>query len=177
MVTSASRAAATRRLRGYIDRARELGAQGARLIGPRGVFCAEWVRLKCQYGCEGYGSCHTCPPLSPTPAQTRRVLDAYAHLLLVHCVGDTSVSRLVVKLEREIFLDGHHKAFAWTAGPCQRCRECDTSAPCVHAGRIRPSMEGCGIDVYATARRARFPIEVVRTRRDPQNYFGLIGIE
>ena len=144
---------------------------------PAGVVCAEWVRLKCQYGCDGWGSSLTCPPFSPTPAQTRRVLDEYAHLLLVHCTRWHSVSRLVVKLERELFLDGYYRAFAWVAGPCQLCKTCDTDAPCCHAERARPSMESAGIDVYATAHRAGLPIRVVRHERDEQNYYGLIGID
>jgi hypothetical protein len=35
----------------------------------------------------------------------------------------------------------------------------------------------CGMDVFATARKHGFTIEVVRTRRDPQHYFGLVLIE
>jgi predicted metal-binding protein len=177
MATRLKSTAVTRRLGHYVTRARELGAAAACLIGPRDVVCAEWVRLKCQYGCDGYGSCLTCPPLSPTPEQTRRILDEYSHLLLVHSTGRRSVSKLVIKLEREIFLDDHPMAFAWAAGPCSLCRTCDTGAPCKHADRARPSMEACGIDVFSTAQRAGFPIHVVRHERDDQNYFGLIGIE
>ncbi|MBI4701298.1 MAG: DUF2284 domain-containing protein [Deltaproteobacteria bacterium] len=161
----------------YARRAVELGAQGAKIVGPRAVRCAQWVRLKCQYGCDGYGGCHTCPPYSPTPERTRQVLDEYAHLLLVHVGRWRSASRIATRLEREIFLEGHHKAFAWGAGPCVLCRSCDPSGPCRHPDRARPSMEACGIDVFATARRAGFPIAVVRLRREQANYFALVGIE
>ena len=178
MATRRSRTTVSARsLSRYATRARELGAEGARLIRPRDVVCAEWVRLKCQYGCDGYGSCYTCPPHAPTPERTRRILDEYRHLLLVHCKRWHSVSRLVVKLEREIFLDDHPRAFAWGAGPCSLCRSCDTSAPCQHADRARPSMEACGIDVFSTARRAGFPIHVVRHANDDWDRFGLIGID
>jgi predicted metal-binding protein len=166
-----------RSLERWIGRARELGAQGARIVGPRDVFCAEWVRLKCQYGCDGFGSSLTCPPHTPTPERTRRIVDEYSRLLLVHCKRWADVHGIVVPLEREIFLDGHHKAFAWSAGPCRLCRTCDTSGTCRHAERARPAMEACGIDVYATARKAGFPIRVVRSRRDDDNYFGLVAIE
>ena len=60
---------------------------------------------------------------------------------------------------------------------CHFCRTCDTNAPCRHAELARPSMEGAGIDVFSTARRAGFPIRVVRHERDGQNYYGLIGID
>ena len=48
---------------------------------------------------------------------------------------------------------------------------------CRHAEQARPAMEACGIDVYATARKHGFTINVVRTRRDPQHYFGLVLVE
>jgi hypothetical protein len=35
-------------------------------------------------------------------------------------------------------------------------------------------MEACGIDVYATARAAGMPIEVVKDYGDDQNYYGLV---
>ena len=161
----------------YIRRAKELGALGGRIIGPRDVVCAEWVRLKCEFGCDGYGQCRTCPPHSPTPERTRRVVDEYRRLLLVHVRRGSGVTPLVVRLEREIFLDGYHKAFAWGAGPCPLCKECDPTGPCSHADRARPAMEACGIDVYSTARRNGFSINVVRSRKDEQHYFGLVLVD
>ena len=41
----------------------------------------------------------------------------------------------------------------------------------------RPAMEACGIDVYATVRRAGFEIDVVRTMEQCPNYFGLILVD
>jgi hypothetical protein len=38
-------------------------------------------------------------------------------------------------------------------------------------------MEGCGIDVFKTARDNGFPIKVVRTRDEERNIFGLILVE
>jgi predicted metal-binding protein len=161
----------------WIRRARELGAEGAKVVRPRGVACAEWVRLKCEYGCGGFGLCRTCPPHSPAPERTRRALDGYGRLLLVHVRHGREVTPLVVRLERELFLAGFHKAFAWGAGPCSLCRTCDLEGPCRHAERARPAMEACGIDVFTTARNAGFPIAVIRTRADARNYFGLVGID
>lgn len=37
------------------QKALELGLQGAKEIDPRSIVTAEWVRMKCQYGCPGYG--------------------------------------------------------------------------------------------------------------------------
>jgi predicted metal-binding protein len=170
---SASRAV----LRRFAARAVELGAAQAKMVRPSDVVCAHWVRLKCRYGCDGFGTCHMCPPHSPTPTETRQVLDEYRALLLVHGKRWREVTRLVVRLEREVFLAGFPKAFAWGAGPCVLCRRCELSRPCQHPERARPSMEASGIDVFATARRAGCPIEVVATRAHEPNYYGLLAIE
>jgi predicted metal-binding protein len=164
------------RLAQFVRQARELGAAGAKTIRADSVVTAAWVRLKCQYGCGGYGSSLCCPPHSPTPEATARVLAGYRRALLLHCRRPTRPTPLVVALEREIFLAGYHKAFGFGAGPCRLCRECDLDG-CRRPAEARPSMEGSGIDVFATARANGFPIEVVRDTDDDENYYGLILIE
>jgi len=69
----------------FIKRACILGAKEAKVISPQQVFTAEWVRRKCQYGCDGYNEHLTCPPYSPTPQETRRMLDEYTTAILIHC--------------------------------------------------------------------------------------------
>jgi len=155
-------------------KALELGAIEARVINVRDVIVKDWVRLKCQYGCGGYGECLTCPPYSPTPDQTRKVLSEYSKALLMRFEPDWEDShRVIAKLEREAFLSGFYSAFGLAAGPCSFCKKCNLEG-CTHPDLARPSMEACGIDVYATARGAGFTIEVVRTRRETPRYFGLL---
>ncbi len=38
-------------------------------------------------------------------------------------------------------------------------------------------MEGCGMDVYATARGSGYPIRVVKDESSGQNYYGVVLIE
>jgi predicted metal-binding protein len=165
-----------RKLERLVRLAKRSGAQEVKAIGPDTVFTATWVRLKCQYGCGGYGGCLTCPPHSPTPETTRKLLDEYEAILLVHFAGWRDVRRAIAKLERAAFLDGFYKAFGIASGPCHLCDECNLES-CVHPDQARPSMEACGIDVYATARANGFPIEVCRTRDAEQNYYGLLLVE
>ncbi len=163
----------------WVARAVGMGAAGARVVPAASVVTAQWVRLKCQYGCGGFGRRLTCPPHSPTPDQTRRVLDEYRYGLLVHSPGDqkwTSVKQLVADLEREIFLAGHYKAFGFGSGPCNLCETCPLEY-CLQPDRARPAMEACGIDVYATVRANGFPISVVTDYQCPQDYYGLVMIE
>ena len=162
-----------------VKMALKAGVQEAKVIDPKTVVAAEWVRLKCQFGCDGYGKCLTCPPNSPTPADTRAVLAWYHRAVLVHNHGErwTSVKDAVARLEREYFLAGYHKAFAMGSGPCHLCDECDPEEGCRHAELARPAMEACGIDVFTTARANGFTIETLKDPRQTPDFFGLVLVE
>jgi predicted metal-binding protein len=150
---------------------------GLRRVDPRKVPTAEWVRIKCQFGCGGYGQCLTCPPYAPTPEQTRRLLDSYTIGYLIHWGHKAGKRQALADIEREIFLAGWHKAFAMATGPCELCRECNVEEGCTHPSLARPSMEACGIDVFQTARDAGFPIRVVTSHKDKPNFFSLLLVE
>jgi len=163
-----------------LERAVKLGAREAKIISPQSVVTAEWVRLKCQYGCGGYGQSLTCPPYSPTPEQTRRMLDCYQTAVLLHFDEHWGpVRKTVAELEKELFLSGYYKAFAFACGGCEFCDQCDAikGGRCRYPRQARPAMEASGIDVYATARNNGYPIEVVTSRTCKQNYYGLVVIE
>lgn len=165
-----------------IDRIRELaldkGVKNAKVVSPSLVKTAEWVRLKCQFGCAGYGKSLTCPPFSPEPSTTRRVLDEYEVLILLHLSEDwRNLSDITALLEREVFLMGFHKAYSMGSGPCRYCDPCPLEYPCKQAEKARASMEACGIDVFQTARNADFQIEVAKDHDSPTNYFTLLLVE
>jgi len=162
----------------YVKSAVKLGARDAKQISADTIVTGPWVRLKCQYGCGVYGQCLTCPPYSPAPEQTARVLKDYQSALLVHGDDYVQITRIVAKIEREAFLDGYHKAFAMGCGPCGLCDECNPAdAECRHPAEARPAMEACGIDVFQTARSNGFPVEVVKNRSSAQNYYGVVLFE
>jgi predicted metal-binding protein len=167
---------ATSEIERFIARARKLGADDAHLIDAASIVTAAWVRLKCQFGCEGYDAGYCCPPHTPTHAQTQAVIDCYRRGILIHCTKLGQPTPIVTQLEREIFLAGFYKAFGFGAGPCSLCSECPPEG-CRHRERARPSLEACGIDVYATAHANGLPIEVVKNRACPQHYYGLILID
>lgn len=170
----------------WCARAADLGVDDAKLIHPKTVIVADWVRLKCQFGCDEYGQRLTCPPYSPAPETTRQLLSHYEQALLLRLDrpggGMEEKKRLrmeevVADLEREIFLAGHERAFGMSAGPCTLCETCDISAPCLLPSKARPSVEACGIDVYTTVRKAGWNIEVAQTCESSYSVFGLILIE
>ena len=166
----------------YCKKALEIGIDDAKVITPRSAVTAQWVRMKCQFGCQGYGNSHCCPPNTPTPDLTRKLLDSYEQAILLHRKlkgGERakSFNEAVVRLETEIFLDGYYKAWSMGSGPCRLCKECDLTNPCKHGYEARPSMEACGIDVYKTARDNGLPIEVVQSHGEEWNIYGLVLVE
>lgn len=162
-------------LQKFINKTLQLGARAAKVISPRNVETGLWVRLKCQFGCDGYGSSLMCPPYTPWPEETRQILNQYKKAILFESPrADTK--EIAAQMEREIFLTGYYKSLGLGAGPCRHCQSCAFEKGCRHAEKARPAMEACGIDVFATARKHGFTIKVVKDYRAPQHYFGLILI-
>jgi predicted metal-binding protein len=173
-------------------KAEQLGVSSTKPIRTEDVYVEHWVRQKCQYGCPRYGKRFTCPPYSPTPEETSRILQRYRQALLIqfadlHEGRRPKVHEIMFKLEREAFLSGLYKAFAYAAGPCRLCRNCvaeEIESPnehsrkeCKFPEKARPSMEAVGIDVFQTVSRAGYPIGVVRQIGDCFTLFGMLLLD
>ncbi len=168
----------------YVEFALKQKISHAVVVETSKVFTAPWVRMKCQFGCSGYGKTFCCPPCTPTPEEMRKILDSYRYGILLHLHWKKNYTTIdqfnetLVDLERSIFLDGYYKAWSLGCGPCDRCAECNIGhGPCLHSDRARPSMEGCGIDVFKTAREHGLPIDVLKNRQEERNAYGIILIE
>ena len=166
----------------YLKMVLEKGIDQAVVVETSRVVTAPWVRMKCQFGCSGYGESLCCPPRTPTPDEMRKILDSYTYGILLHRQikkGGKQVERLsetAVDIERALFLDGYYKAWTLGSGPCGRCKACNMKA-CLHSDRARPSMEACGIDVFATARAYSLPIEVVKDHTKVRNHYALVLVD
>ncbi|TAJ45611.1 DUF2284 domain-containing protein [Methanofollis fontis] len=125
------------------------------------IVVADWVRFKCRYGCKGYAKHLSCPPYSPTPEETRRMVANYETALLLRFDGDPAhpdlrpedvpedfhpffhdlivwVNGTVHALEKVAFYDGFYKAFGFGAYPCIYCETC---IPEECGGTVDPSMK------------------------------------
>jgi predicted metal-binding protein len=140
------------------------GAKDAKIIDIDQISVADWVYWKCRYGCPSYGKTLTCPPHSPNPNQTRALLNGYKHALLLKYDSVQDYHQLLLELEREAFLRGFYKAWSLTAGGCRLCENCDPNEKCIHPGQARPSMEACGIDVFATNKNVGFDMKVLTSK-------------
>jgi predicted metal-binding protein len=148
-------------------------------IDPDKIITAQWVRMKCMFGCNGYGNCAACPPNTPSLAECERFFSEYEDAILLHFEGtmdrpenrhnwSKKINAKLVKLEREVFLSGYERAFSFFMDSCCFCKECSaTRETCQEPMMARPSPEGMGVDVYATVRQFGFSINV-RTDYDQQ---------
>lgn len=152
-------------------------------IDPKEIVVKNWVRLKCQFGCPNYAKKLTCPPYSPKPEDTKKVLDEYSKAYLIGYDGSKIFARYESKdmnelipevlnnmrkslfdMERHAFLSGYYKSFAYgVCGPCPICDKCvveEGNLTCNHPTESRPSMEASGIDVFKTVKNAGLEVEV-----------------
>ena len=164
-----------------IARIKTMGFGEVLPIATEKIHVPDWTDLRCQFGCDRYGQGH-CPPNSPSPQKTRDVLRDFSHALLLEGEPPGKMFQIrVLNAEREAFLAGFHKAFAYWAGPCVLCSTCantiDGGGTCRNTRDARPSMEGAGIDVYETVRRAGLNLRILRDKGEFVRYFALLLLE
>ena len=82
----------------------EKKATDSKIIDPASIVMAHWTRHKCQYGCPGYGKNLCCPPHSPTPDETKKILADYTIGLLIHFDSGAKITKAMAEIEREAFL-------------------------------------------------------------------------
>lgn len=158
--------------------AQSAGFERAVLLPAAEIPTAPWVRQKCINGCARFGANLQCPPHSMNHLQTRELLDSYSWALLVEGMPPgRDFHRKLLALEKRAFLNGFHKAFVLGAGHCPVCDSCSEDGGCRFPDLARPSMEGSGIDVYATANLASIPLQPVQEKMQYVKYLGLLLLE
>jgi len=160
-----------------VSKIRDLGFKSVLPIPVEQVHVPDWTDLRCRFGCAHFGS-PSCPPHAPTPEKTRSVFQDYTRALLLEGEPPTrDFQKRVLAAEREAFLAGFHKAFAYWAGPCSICPVCAEDGTCRNTKESRPSMEGAGIDVFETVKRAGLTIRTLNEGDAFVKYFALILLE
>lgn len=142
-----------------------LGADKAKVIDPKQIVTAPWIRFKCQFECPNYGTRPTCPPQTPDHNATRELLDSYQTAVLFHRRSQADTGAMAYKAMRQLCLDGFYKAAAMGNG-------CGGDEP-----SSIPTMEACGIDVFETAKACGFEIDRVAEGESFVNFFGLVLVE
>jgi predicted metal-binding protein len=165
------------------------GLKDFRWLDPRTVILGHWVRMKCNYGCPGYGKKRTCPPQVPSVEECQEFFKEYKHGILFHFTKkfkdpkmrppwSRKVNERMLGLEREVFLSGYPKAFMFPQAPCALCKECKgTEGECLQPKLARPTLEAFGVDVFSTARMMGYPIQVLEDYQEEMNRYGMLLVE
>jgi predicted metal-binding protein len=156
------------------------------------ICVAEWVRMKCKYGCKKYGKSWCCPPETPTPDQTKALLNEYQKaIMLVGSSKNTDFYRDshqkrrrqvhiwkgTVAIERQLFLHGYYKAFALVSETCALCKECAYPDDCKFPTDRRPSLESLSIDVFQTLKNVGRTFRIAKSIVEEHNCYSLILLE
>jgi predicted metal-binding protein len=168
---------------------RRHGCTDFKWIDPQAIVVAQWVRMKCQYGCRHYGHIASCPPNLPTVEECRRFFDEYHSAVVFHFpktapdpdarhVWSAKINMRLSKLERDVFLAGNHRAFMLFMDSCHLCAECAPSrSECKKPQISRPAPEGMAVDVFTTVRQLGFPINVLTDMSQEMNRYAFLMVD
>lgn len=165
------------------------GCQDFKWIESDEIVLGHWVRMKCKFGCKEFGKTATCPPNTPSVEECRKLFSEYRQIAIFHfalAVEDPDhrhaytkkVNGRLIKLERDVFLAGFHKALILFIDPCNFCEDCvPNKDECQHPENARPSPEAMAVDVFSTARNCGYQIEVLADYTKTMNRFGFLLVE
>ena len=167
----------------------EHGYTGYRWMDPEKIVVAQWVRMKCTFGCTEYGHNACCPPSTPSVDECRRFFQEYSSAVILHFqqavdrpderhTWTRQVNAGLSKLERAVFLAGYPKTFLLYMDSCGICTDCPgTRTACKAPRQARPSPEAMAVDVFATVRQCGLPIQVLTGYSQPMNRYAFLLIE
>ena len=160
-----------------------------RWLDPAEVVVAEWVRMKCLYGCREYGRNAACPPNAPPVDACARFFREYKRAAVFHFAKTVErpedrhpwsrkLSLELLKLENEVFKAGYVKAFLIFFDSCGICLECaESRTACKEPKLSRPTADALAVDVYSTVRKLGYPIEVLSDYGQEMNRYAFLLID
>ena len=165
------------------------GLKSFRWISAQQIVVSQWVRFKCIFGCASYNTKGSCPPNVPSVIECERFFSEYKHAIILHLPKQLEnpddrhewskkINRVLVKIEREVFLLGHRKAFVTFMDECALCDECNQSREdCLNKKDSRPGPEALAVDVFETVRKHDFPIEVLTDTSQRMNRYAFLLVD
>ena len=179
-------------LQNLIGKGRNCGLEKIIPFAVEKIELAEWVRVKCQFGCCQYNTNWCCPPASPDLEKTRSVLQEYSTALLLlgsrQC-KDFYLSNArrraervrswkeVVGIERKLFLEGYDKAISLVSGACALCKKCTYPEACRFPKERRPPIEAFSIDLIGTLKNLGISTPVAQETGDTFKYYAIILLD
>ena len=62
---------------------RKYGYTKYKWVEPRDIVTGQWVRMKCMFGCKGYGRSGSCLPNVPSVSECRQFFDEYKKAAII----------------------------------------------------------------------------------------------
>lgn len=179
-------------LRSLLEKNRNYGLEKIIPFPIEKIDVAEWVSLKCQFGCSQYNTNWCCPPASPDLAKVQAVLQEYSQALLL--IGSRRCKEFylnnarrraervrswkeIVGIERQLFLEGYDKAISLVSGSCALCKKCTYPEACRFPKERRPPIEAFSIDLIGTLKNLGLSTPVAQETDDTFNYYAIILLE
>jgi predicted metal-binding protein len=138
-------------------------------LSTKDISVAHWVRLKCKYGCKNYATSWCCPPETPTPDQTKALLNEYQKALLL--CGSVRNSHF--------YRDNHgyYRAFSLVSENCALCKVCPYPDDCIFPVDRRPSVESCSIDIFQTLKNIGKQFRIAHDVTEEYHCYSIILLE
>ncbi len=176
-------------LKDISEKAKNYGIETIKPFSVEEFELAEWVGLKCRYGCSQFGTNWSCPPATPEFSQARTIISEYSVALLL--VGSQKCTNFylndsktrseqvrywkgTVSLERHLFLHGYDKAFSLVSGSCSLCKKCAYPEACRFPTEKRPTIESLAVDVIGTLKNLGIDTKVARDPKELFKYYAVI---
>ena len=162
----------------YVKLAKKLGMIDALIISPTDICFDIRTQLKCAWGCDrDFTPNAKCDNRCMTFDERLKIVKQYNAILLLHSHDAQELSKVILEIERFVFLDGYYFAFALRS--CNLCEVCQAikGNDCIHPEKIRPCESMFGIDIFKTVRKLGLPIEVLQNKEAVQNRYGFLLIE
>ncbi len=166
-----------------LTRAVEWGVLDLKVVRTADIVVAEWVRMKCRFGCPNYGRQLDCPPNTPDTDLMRRLLGEYQRAIILKLERlphyRAELSGIVHKVERELYLHRFYRALAFGAGACGLCQEKCVRRPgeCPHPHNVRPASEGAGVDWFQTLKNHGWELHVSQEKGELPPSYSLVLVD
>lgn len=174
------------------EKGRQHGLESILPFRANNIVVAQWVNLKCRYGCSQYKANWSCPPATPDLNEIKTILSEYSTALLL--IGsqnrndfykDSNRNRTdqvkywkgTVSLERMLFLKGYDKAVSLVSGACSLCKQCAYPGPCRFPMEKRPTVESFYIDLVGTLKNLDIETKVAMALHETFKYYSIILLD
>ncbi len=164
------------------------GYKDFKWIDPKDIIISQWVRMKCVFGCGGYGKKASCPPNLPSVTECEKFFQEYSQAIIfrfakkldkpeMRHAWSRKINLKLLKLERKVFLHGFERVFLLFMDSCNLCAECPGEKDkCNEPKMARPSPEAMAVDVYSTVKQLGFQIEVCTDYSQEMNRYAFLMI-